>query len=160
MYSLGCKRKIGVIFSKMRKRLPTKKKLLNRINTPHGCDKIFDQQRIFIDNLCYSFLDKSIFAHPLHTDFGFTNSVLHWLSSYLTNRTQYVSLPNHCSAISHVHSGVPHGLVLGPIRFSMHIMHLPAIIDSHTIHLQMTYNYIRLLLLAKYPSYIILRSHV
>ena len=74
-------------------------------------------------------IDHSIIVHGLHTDFGFTDSVLHWFSSYLTGRTHYVSLSNHCSAFTPVHSGVPHGFVLGPILFSMYIKPLPAIID-------------------------------
>ena len=40
----------------------------------------------------------SILVHRLHTDFGFTDTVLQWLSSYLTGRTHYVSLSNHCSS--------------------------------------------------------------
>ena len=47
----------------------------------------------------------------------------------------YVSLTNHCSAFTPVHSGVPRGSVLGPILFTMYIKPLSAIIDSHsTIH--------------------------
>ena len=46
-----------------------------------------------------------ILVHGLHTDFGFTDTVLQWFSSYLTDRTHYVSLSNHCSAFTHVHSG-------------------------------------------------------
>ena len=47
--------------------------------------------------------------------------------------THYVSLSNHCSAFTHVHSGVPQGSVLGPILFTMYIKPLSAIIDSHSI---------------------------
>ena len=60
-------------------------------------------------------IDHSILVHHLHTDFGFIDTVLQWFSSYLTDRTHYVSLSNHCSAFTHVHSLVPQGSVLGPI---------------------------------------------
>ena len=74
-----------------------------------------------------------ILVHRLRTDFGFTDSVLQWFSSYLTDRTHYVSLSNHCSAFAPVHSGVPQGSVLGSILFTMYIKPLSAIIDSHSI---------------------------
>ena len=69
----------------------------------------------------------------LHTDFGFTDTVLQWFSSYLTDCTNYVSLSNHCSAFAPVHSCVPSGTVLGPIPFTMHNKPLSAIVDSHSI---------------------------
>ena len=76
----------------------------------------------------------SLYTYPCtHTDFGFTDSVRQWFSSYLTDRTHYFSLSNHCSAFTHVHSGVPHGSVLGPILFTMYTKPLSAIIDSHSI---------------------------
>ena len=78
-------------------------------------------------------IDHPILVHGLHTDFGFTDTVLQWFSSYLTDRTHYVSLSNHCSAFTHVHSGVPQGSVLGPKLFTMYIKPLSAIIDSHSI---------------------------
>ena len=74
-----------------------------------------------------------ILLHRLHTDFGFTYTVLQWFSSYLTDRIHYVSLSNHCSAFAPVHSGVPQGSVLGPILFTMYTKTLSAIIDSHSI---------------------------
>ena len=78
-------------------------------------------------------IDHPILVHRLHTDFGFTDAVLQWFSSYLTDRTHYVSLSNHCSAFTPEHSGVPQGSVLGPILFTMYIKPLSAIIDSHSI---------------------------
>ena len=78
-------------------------------------------------------IDHPILAHRLHTDFGFTDTVHQWFSSYLTDRTHYVSPSNHCSAFAHVHSGVPQGSVLGPILFTMYTKPLSAIIDSHSI---------------------------
>ena len=80
-------------------------------------------------------IDHPILVHRLHTDLGFTDTVLQWFSSYLNDRTNYVSLSNHCSAFTHVHSGVPQGSVLGPMLFIMYVKPLSAIIDSHsTIH--------------------------
>ena len=78
-------------------------------------------------------IDHPILVHRLHADFGFTDAVLQWFSSYLTDRTHYVSLSNHCSALAPVHSGVPQVSVLGPILFTMCILPLSAIIDSHSI---------------------------
>ena len=78
-------------------------------------------------------IDHPILVHRLHTDFGFTDPVLQWFSSYLTDRTHYVSLSNHCSAFAPVHTGVPQGSVLGPMLFTMYIKPLSAIIDSHSI---------------------------
>ena len=78
-------------------------------------------------------IDYPNLVHRLHTDFGFTDAVLQWFSSYMTDRTHYVSLSNNCSAFSPMHSGVPQVSVLGPILFTMYIKPLSAIIVSHSI---------------------------
>ena len=75
----------------------------------------------------------TILVHRHHTDFGFTDTVLEWFSSYLTGRTHYVSLPSHCSAFAPVHSGVHPGSVIGPMLLSMYVKPLSAIIDSNSI---------------------------
>ena len=78
-------------------------------------------------------IDHPILVHRLHTDFGFTDAVLQWFSSYLTNRTHYISLSNQCSAFAPVPSGVPQCSILGPILSTTCIKSLSAIIDSHSI---------------------------
>ena len=78
-------------------------------------------------------IDHTILVHRLHTDFGFTDTVLQWFSSHLTDRTHYVSLSNSCSSFASVHSGVPQCSVICPLLLSMYIKILSTIIDSHSI---------------------------
>ena len=83
----------------------------------------------------------TILVHRPNTDFGFTDTVLQWFSSYLTDRTHYVSLSNHCSAFAPVLSCVPQGSVLGPM-LSPCILSLCLPLLTHTlsyiIHLLMS----------------------
>ena len=104
-------------------------------------------------------IDYSILVHCLHTDFGFTYTVRQSCSFYLTDCTRYVSISNHCSVFAPVHSGVPQGSVLGPILLGMYFKPLSAIIDSHTIHLLMIYNYRCQLPQTKYLSYFTLCNY-
>ena len=107
-------------------------------------------------------IDHSILIHRLHTDFGFTDTILQWFSSYLSDRPQYVSSSNHCSVSAPEHTGVPQssvtGLCLSPC---IAILCLPFLIHilSRKIHLLMTYNYRCLLLLTQYPSCYTLCRH-
>ena len=70
---------------------------------------------------------------PLTIILFFTDTVLQWSSSYLTDRTHNDSLSNHCSAFAPVQSGVLLGSVIGPILFTIYTKPFSAIIDSHSI---------------------------
>ena len=78
-------------------------------------------------------IDHPVLVHRLHTDYGSTYAVFQWFSSYLTDRTHYVSLSNQCYAFARVHSGGHQGSVLGPTLFTMYNKPLSVIIDSHSI---------------------------
>ena len=54
---------------------------------------------------------------PKLKDIGITGNLGIWFFQFLTNRTHYVRIPGGISKDSPVLSGVPHGTVLGPLRF-------------------------------------------
>ena len=84
-------------------------------------------------SFAFDTIDHSILVHRLHADFAFTDTILQWFPSYFIDRTQYVSLFNHCSAFAPVNSGDPQSSALGSVHFSMYIMHLSATIYSLSI---------------------------
>ena len=111
----------------------------------------------------FNTIDHPLLVNRLHTDFGFTDTVLQWFSSYLTNRTHYISLSNHCSAFAPVHSGVHQGSVLGPILFTMYIKPLFAIVASYPIIHHSFADGLQLQMsapLTKYPNYFTMQSFI
>ena len=49
--------------------------------------------------------------------YGFEDSALAWIRSYLSDRRQCVSIDSSLSNMLHTETGVPQGSILGPILF-------------------------------------------
>ena len=107
-------------------------KVVNDLFLSHN-KGIISVQTLLDVSSAFDTIVHSILVHRLYTNFGFTDAVLQWFSSYLTDSTHYVSLSNNSSAFAPVHSGVPLVSFLGPMLFTMSIKPLSIIIYSDSI---------------------------
>ena len=97
-----------------------------------------DHGNIFVLTLldlsaAFDTIDHTILLHRLDQVFGIHDTALHWFSSYLTNRTQTVTVNNCSSAPEIISCGVPLGSVLAPVRFVLYTAPLSNVMDSHSV---------------------------
>ena len=74
-----------------------------------------------------------LFRHPGHIYFSFSHTVLRWFSSYLTGRIQSVTIGNTTSSSQRLEFGVPQGLMIGPLLFTLHTAPIQNIISAHNL---------------------------
>jgi hypothetical protein len=76
-------------------------------------------------------INHTILINRLSIRFGITGTVLDWISSYLSNRSQFVVIGQNKSASEPLQTGVPQGSILGPILFTLYISPVSDITRRH-----------------------------
>ena len=78
-------------------------------------------------------VDDQLVLHRLHRDFGLTDTVLNWVTSFVTGRSQQVVCNGLLSAIQYLQFGVPQRSVLDPILFVMYTAELSHVVAQHDL---------------------------
>ena len=82
---------------------------------------------VFIDfRKAFDAVDHSVLLNKLNRIIGIRGFSHKLLTSYLTNRCQYVIIEDKCSSMKLIKRGVPQGSILGPLLFLVYINDLGA----------------------------------
>ena len=102
----------------------------------HAIDTGYEVGVAFIDfKKAFDCVDHSILLNKLRYQFEIRGSLLNWLTSYLTSRSQYTVLNGQRSNLCSVSSGVPQGSVIGPTLYNLYTSDLVASIQSGTVYM-------------------------
>ena len=89
---------------------------------------------VFVDlEKAFDTVNHSILISKLRY-YGLKEPSLSWLSSYLSNRSQQVSLNGQLSTPKQVTCGVPQGSILGPLLFLIYINDMNKAINNSTVY--------------------------
>ena len=79
-------------------------------------------------------VDHSILLTRLQNWFGLDGLSLNWFTSYLSSRSQAVSINDSISSFSTLSCGVPQGSVLGPLLFTLYTTPLGSVISKNSLN--------------------------
>jgi len=82
-------------------------------------------------SVAFDTVDHSILLDQLHSSFGISGPVLSWFSSYLNNRSQFISVNGATSKHFDLQYGVPQGSCLGPLLFVIYASKLFSVLEYH-----------------------------
>ena len=74
-------------------------------------------------------LDHELLLSILETSLGFKDKVLSFLNSYLSSRSQKVLIDGQYSMPRTIKTGVPRGIILGPVLFSCYLVPLEVLFE-------------------------------
>ena len=78
-------------------------------------------------------IDHSILLSRLHHTFGISGTALSWFQTYLSDRTQVISVNGASSAPMALNFGVQQGSVLGPVLFVLYTHPTSEIVSYHSL---------------------------
>ena len=76
-------------------------------------------------------VDHNVLLDRLNSQFGISGRVMQWFKSYLSNRSQFVTVNGGLSRNFELRYGVPQGSCLGPLLFVLYSSELFSIIKKH-----------------------------
>ena len=78
-------------------------------------------------------MDHQILLKRLSSTFRFSDSALSLITSYLTDRSQYITIGEHRSSPAPLTTGVPQGSVLGPLLFTLYTIPIGHILSKSPV---------------------------
>ena len=71
-------------------------------------------------SVVFDAVDHSVLCKRAQAEFGVSGTVLDWLQSFVTDRSQYIAIGNERSETTILLS-MPQGSVLGPLLFALYV---------------------------------------